>query len=75
MTAPYMSIHVIDELTEKADTDGEFADLLVASLHQAKAAAEAELDADLFNALAWAEDIDGYVVYLKEVARWTHRQS
>ena len=61
---------IIDKLRETLDKAQGMAELLERSLIKARESAEAELNADLFGALDWPENIDQYEEYLKGFIRW-----
>jgi phosphatidylserine decarboxylase len=75
MPATFASNESVNAFTAKAAADPAFTKLLVASLQQARADAETQLDPALFQALAWPINLDDYVAYLNEFARWAPRQS
>ncbi|MGC1272251.1 MAG: phosphatidylserine decarboxylase [Planctomycetaceae bacterium] len=75
MPATFPSSESVDVFAARAKADPAFVGLLVASLQQARAAAESQLDAALFQALAWPTNVDDYVAYLHEFARWAPQQS
>jgi phosphatidylserine decarboxylase len=62
-------------LEEKAKSDVDFERLLTESLKKAQTIAQNELDHGLYEALAWPEDLQGYIQYLKDFARWVPQQS
>eukprot|EP00039_Didymoeca_costata_P030479 m.29801 g.29801 ORF g.29801 m.29801 type:complete len:419 (-) comp8137_c0_seq3:182-1438(-) len=64
----------IDILVGK-DDDETFLDLLVKSLCEAKSKASKNLNKDLFAALDWPVDFEGYIKYLRAFAMWAPRQS
>ncbi len=69
------SEHAIVFISEKANYEPNFLELLIASLKKAKSNAQSNLDSQLFNALSWPVDIIEYVTYLKEFACWIPQQS
>ena len=73
--ATFPSRDAVAVFANKAKADPVFTQLLVASLQQARATAEGQLDSALFQALAWPVSLDDYVAYLNEFARWAPRQS
>jgi phosphatidylserine decarboxylase len=75
MTIRLASINIIETLSEKANTDSNFTELLTASLQQAKVSAQTQLDSDLYNALSWPADFSEYIEYLIEFSRWIPQQS
>ncbi|WP_461479833.1 hypothetical protein [Mycobacterium sp. HUMS_1102779] len=66
---------IITGLRDVLGKEEGLAELLEQSLVNARKSAEAELNADLFEALDWPEDIGQYEEYLKGFLRWLPRQS
>lgn len=66
---------IITGLQDVLGKEEGLAELLEQSLVNARKSAEAELNADLFEALDWPEDIAQYEEYLKGFLRWLPRQS
>lgn len=66
---------VIDRLRSQAAADAGFVGLLLASLQQAESKAKGDLAKPLYAALPWPLDLDGYLVFLEDFARWIPRQS
>lgn len=66
---------IIQDLRDLLDKEQGLGDLLERSLVKARQSAEAELNADLFEALDWPENIDQYEDYLKGFIRWVPRQT
>jgi len=75
MTLHSASIQKIDTLSQKANTDNNFIELLLVSLQKAKTLAQKQLDQALYNALSWPVDFPGYIEYLVEFSRWIPQQS
>ena len=65
---------VVDSFIRQANSHEGFNDLLVDSLRKAQQAAHAQLEPDLYDALRWPTDFDGYVDYLNFFRRWIPRQ-
>jgi phosphatidylserine decarboxylase len=74
MTTTFSSGTVIHELEEKLSQDKVLAGLLTDSLTQAYANAKGNLRSALFDALDWPQDVQGYLDYLRDYARWAPRQ-
>lgn len=72
MSDPNAIIQRLHSLFEK---DPALADVLERSLVKAHEWAESELRPDLFRALEWPTDIEGYADYIKRFIRWVPRQS
>jgi phosphatidylserine decarboxylase len=66
---------IIQDLRDLLDKEEGLADQLERSLVEARRWAEAELNADLFRALVWPENIGQYEDYLSDFIRWLPRQS
>lgn len=69
------SAAVIDRLRSEAAADAGFIDLLLASLRQAASSAASDLDPALYAALRWPLDLETYMAFLEEFARWIPTQS
>jgi len=72
MSQPDAIIHDLHDVLGKEEG---LADQLERSLVRARKSAEAELGAELFEALDWPEDVGQYEEYLKGFLRWLPRQS
>jgi phosphatidylserine decarboxylase len=72
MNDPDAMIHDFRNLLDKEEG---LADRLVQSLTRARERAHDGLNPELFAALDWPQDIDGYESYLKRAVRWIPRQS
>lgn len=68
------SDRVVDAFIKKANAHEGFKPLLIDSLKQAQKAAKKQLDPDLYAALRWPVDFEGYVDYLNFFRRWIPRQ-
>lgn len=66
---------LLARLRDLLAADEPLADLLARSLSQARSRAQVHLDPNLFAALEWPVDLDGYQDYLRRFARWIPRQS
>lgn len=75
MATQAASYDVIDSLRAKATGDSDFISLLEASLAEAKSEASSGLDKDLFAALDWPLNLEGYIDFLFGFARWRPQQS
>ena len=65
----------IDFIINRVKTEEDFFELLISSLNEAKAAANGNLDTTLFNALDWPTDLNGYLNFLQNFAKWIPQQS
>ncbi|HET8605272.1 MAG TPA: phosphatidylserine decarboxylase [Marmoricola sp.] len=72
MTDPVQTVRDLHELLAK---EPQLEKLLVRSLTEAKERAEQDLDRELFDALDWPTDLDGYDAYLEGFIRWIPQQS
>jgi phosphatidylserine decarboxylase len=66
---------IIRDLRNLLDKEPGLSGQLVRSLTQAREQAKAGLNADLFAALDWPQDLAEYEHYLKRFVRWVPRQS
>ncbi len=66
---------VVEDLRNLLDKEEGMADALERSLAKARESAEAALNADLFEALDWPQNVGQYEDYLTGFMRWLPRQS
>ncbi len=66
---------IVEKLKETLEKEPDLAKSLERSLVKARESAERGLNADLFEALEWPENLDHYEDYLKGFIRWVPRQS
>ncbi len=66
---------IIHDLKGILEQDPDLASLLDESLKTAHRRAEADLDPELYQALEWPLDLEGYYAYLGRFIRWIPQQS
>lgn len=75
MTATTRHDEAVDRLRDLLARDGTLRGRLERSLVLARERAEQGLDADLFAALEWPQDLEGYERYLAGFLRWIPQQT
>ncbi|MGN6130188.1 MAG: phosphatidylserine decarboxylase [Nocardioidaceae bacterium] len=66
---------IVRKLHDTVENEDGLGRLIEQSLRRAHERAEAGLNKELYDALPWPTDLDGYYDYLDEFARWIPRQS
>ena len=66
---------IVRDLHDLLAQEKDLEKLLERSLVQARQRAEQDLDRELFEALDWPTDLDGYDAYLRRFVRWIPKQS
>ncbi len=66
---------VVDHLQARLSSESDFAQLLLASINQAKDEAYKNMDPKLFEVLSWPTTLVDYIVFLIEFSRWKPQQS
>lgn len=67
--------HIVRDLQNLLDDDATLAGVLERSLRTAGERAAKDLDADVYEALDWPQDLPQYYDYLSSFVRWIPRQS